>query len=1052
MNQSSNSDIISDIADFLPKYPNVVNFSQLILNPYSEDFYESIYHKKEFYEKRLEPIELKPDEVGSPLSHQEIISRFLSTHTLYNSLLLFHEMGTGKTGVSVAVSELLKLDLSKDDSMGGGESGITRALVLLRGKTLIDNYIQELVFTNTKGQYIPEGYQDLPTKEIKYRRIKKKVAEFYDFDTFEVFAKNLNKKTDKDIILEYSNRLIVIDEVHNIRLSTDEINIYNSMHRFLHLVKNCKILLMTATPMKDRPQEISTILNLILPLDSQMPVGENFIKEFMDKTNREDLFVVKPSKIQILKNYFKGRISYLKSSRSKVTKKFIGKKVGDLQRLIIDDLEMSPFQSSVYGEAYRQDTSSEEEKGIYSNSRQASLFSFPDKTWGGDGFSKNIIESKISDDRKIYGLAPRFKNFLYENGKNNEIVLEKIGECSSKYKNSISRILESKISGRSSFVYCDFVAGSGAILFSKLLELFGFRRYNGDESIEELSPGSRYSIITNQTSTPAQIRSILATFNNPRNYKGDYVSVIIGSRVIGEGFSKNVQDIHILTPHWNYSETDQAIARGIRLFSHRDLENKGITPIIKIYQYAAITALGGGLASRLKNSIDYKMYLISEDKDISIKSIERIAKESAFDCALNYKRNRVFDEDNNRVCDYQSCDYQCVGQNPTDISEKDLDYSTYNLYYDNKLTKQTIDTVKSGFTKKNLYKLEELESITQNKFILLKSLDKIIQDRIPIINNHSQLCYLKNYGDIYYTDISVDTDSSPSQPYYIDNPVFYEINPIDELVYKYELLKLPELILKLERLTDKTEYEKIFNNLTPLTVELFIEASVVGLRQGVDKNTMLRTWILSRYQTYIKEAKDKIYSTYLFDTSDIQQIKRVRCLEKNKNKWEYCDVNIADIDVLEQKAEKAEKLGELGYYGVYENKTDKFMIVDVSSPTKVVGAAAKGKPTDTRTKSRGRVCKTILKKDLIKVCIKLGIEPFDNSGSSIIERDVKNLSQQDIEQVKTQISEKLSSSEIESLTDRQLKIGYYFLNIAKTNEICGMIKKWMGDNNKLEIR
>mgnify|MGYP000014339514 CR=1 FL=1 len=33
---------------------------------------------------------------------------------------------------------------------------------------------------------------------------------------------------------------------------------------------------------------------------------------------------------------------------------------------------------------------------------------------------------------------------------------------------------------------------------------------------------------------------------------------------------KNIRNIHIVTPSWNFSEIDQAIARGYRLFSHND--------------------------------------------------------------------------------------------------------------------------------------------------------------------------------------------------------------------------------------------------------------------------------------------------------------------------------------------------------------------------------------------------------------------------------------------------------------------------------------------------
>ena len=70
-----------DITNFLIKYPNIEQFDEDILNPY-EDFYESVYKKKEFYDIRLEELEKVPDEAGSLMNHQKLISRFLP----YNKL------------------------------------------------------------------------------------------------------------------------------------------------------------------------------------------------------------------------------------------------------------------------------------------------------------------------------------------------------------------------------------------------------------------------------------------------------------------------------------------------------------------------------------------------------------------------------------------------------------------------------------------------------------------------------------------------------------------------------------------------------------------------------------------------------------------------------------------------------------------------------------------------------------------------------------------------------------------------------------------------------
>ena len=64
---------------------------------------------------------------------------------------------------------------------------------------------------------------------------------------------------------------------------------------------------------------------------------------------------------------------------------------------------------------------------------------------------------------------------------------------------------------------------------------------------------------------------------------GEYIKVIIGSEKMSEGITlKNIQNIHILSPGWNFSEIDQAIARGYRLFSHNNLIDKEIKVNVRI--------------------------------------------------------------------------------------------------------------------------------------------------------------------------------------------------------------------------------------------------------------------------------------------------------------------------------------------------------------------------------------------------------------------------------------------------------------------------------------
>ena len=261
MEMEMKMDMEIQISDFLPKYPNINKSEEELLNPYEEDFYESIYKKREFYDERYEK-DFEAEiltEKGQLMKHQKLIARFLSSHTMYESLLLIHAMGSGKTCSAIGAIEQIK----------GEENNFRGVYVFAKGTKLLENFKRELRDKCTGGQYIPEGYTEggregegkggFSEKKASIRT-KKLYEEYYKFQvgpqkptTFETFSKYLNKiKKDSDITAMFSNYIIVIDEVHNLREKEagGDDKMYNQFHRFLHLVKNCKILLLSGTPMK----------------------------------------------------------------------------------------------------------------------------------------------------------------------------------------------------------------------------------------------------------------------------------------------------------------------------------------------------------------------------------------------------------------------------------------------------------------------------------------------------------------------------------------------------------------------------------------------------------------------------------------------------------------------------------------------------------------------------------------------------------------------------------------------------------------------------------
>lgn len=529
------------------------------------------------------------------------------------------EMGTGKTCTAIAAIEQLRYEKNRH---------INRAIVCAKGTGILNNFSQELLFSCTDGRYIPDNYDKLSDLE-RIHRTRKITSEFYKFNTFETFAKEIAKTKDEALAERFSNTIFVIDEVHNLREKEEVVrkegdvknflinkrasglsqplDIYKQFHRLFHTVRESKILLMSGTVMKDDPVEFASVMNLILPLDNQFPTDKDFTKNYFN-----DNGTIKPNMVQSMASKTKGRISYLKAMTSEVKKVFEGRKVGDLEHFIVYPGTMSDFQTQAYTEAYERDKS---DRSIFINSRQASLFVFPNGSYGTDGFNKYIVKRRGDTRGAGRPTIAQHKKQEASYTLSNELVrainknLSNLKRFSNKFAETIRIILDEP--RMKVLVYCEYVNGSGCILFAKILDQFGFTQARGDER----SKGLRYALLTHQTTSQKSVQQIINRFNKDDNADGEFISVIIGSKIISEGFTfKNIRKEFIFTPHWNYSETAQVIARGWRLGSHNTLIVRGDQDIkVKIYQLVSIPADGAA------PSIDLDMYETSEKKDMAMK-------------------------------------------------------------------------------------------------------------------------------------------------------------------------------------------------------------------------------------------------------------------------------------------------------------------------------------------------------------------------------------------------------------------------------------------------
>jgi superfamily II DNA or RNA helicase len=1001
-----------DIADFLPKYPSVKNGEDVFDAYIGEPLNEVILHKTEFYNEKLPLYENLPLKSGDLMKSQILLSRFFSSRTMYDSLLVMHSMGTGKTCVAIAAIEQIFRE----------KSTFNKAMIFTRGEGLLNNFINELVFRCTAGQYIPENFDDLTELE-KIHRINKKVRRNYEFHTFETFSKKLKEMNDESIEKEYSNRIIVIDEVHNIRPSKKEgIETYKQFFRLCHIPHNIKVLLLSGTPMKDGPEEIAGVLNLLLPLDKLLPFDDKFEAEFFH-TNKNGIMSFKKGMVSRLKDAIRGRVSYLGELQGDVKKEFSGEKIGDLKHFVVQPMKMSNFQSKHYTSAYEKDHF---EKGIYSNSRQASLFVFPDGTYGTEGFDKFVIKKEnrrisAKEGKKfyVYSLSKTLLDeFLHENISTKLSVLQKF---SAKYAFTIGALIEAKRKGKLSFVYSEFVQGSGIILFVKLLEIFGFTRAVGNETTK----AARYAVVTNQTTTTREIKNVIKRYNRPDNMHGDYISVIIGSEVISEGYSLlNVQEEHLLTPYWNYSETSQSIARGIRAGSHRDLIDAGIIPVVKIYQSVAIPD------NTDAPSIDLKMYEISEIKDINIKYVERIIKESSYDCALTYERNHVTGRDGERECDYMKCDYHCDGVLDITISENKLDNSTYHLYYSEKDIEKIIDIIVLLFRTNFALNFTEITNdvkLKQHTMLnILNALEYIISHNVRIYNKYGFVSYIREENNIYFLTDDITTQNNLFSVYYTHTPnVKASSKLFKDILHDVEAQSYSAVVEKIFEVEHEEELLYLVNRLSEDVREILLEGCLLSVVRGETKNTITRDRILKLFNGNYYKIDEVYVSTLLYQKEGV-----LRCLEKDM--WRTCtEEYMSRVENIHEIEVKKLETNEYGYYGLYNPRAKKFCIRDVSRAENI-------NIKDRRKKQVGSVCETWKRSSLIRLAaVKFRINPPPDAS-------VNNFSTEEINKAILQskyAEEVISECNKDKIDIEDIRRILYWSEISRT-EMCEKIRVW----------
>ena len=715
----NNKDINNDNYDYILPHIDDTNFNLKLVK--NKQFLDTKY--KTYDHKNLNTIADKLCNSDFELApHQIFVKNFLSVNSPYNNLLLYHGLGTGKTCSAITIAEETRQYLKYMNKI--------KRIIIVASPNVQENFKlqlfdeRKLKFENGKynlnncvGNSILDEINintENLSRETVIKNIKNMINTYYIFLGYIEFANYIIKTSNIDNYLQsnkslsdkdkqalikkkikrvFNNRLIIIDEIHNIRMidnnSTNKL-VGRELLKLVTYTDNIKLLLLSATPMYNDFREIIYLINIMNINDKRHTVdykdifdsNGNFLKNDKDEEIGKELFIRKITgyisfvrgdnpitfPYRIYPEYFSSNSSmkhnYPKYQFNKQetvsTIKYLDlyyNKISEYQNLVYDKLILN-IENKLNKDADTNKFLNIESLGYIDLQKplEALNICYPNIDTISDInnnykllIGKSGLNNIMTHEESTY--PPSKYNYDFKkNVKENIFDYNNIGKYSSKIKNILDYILNS--SGPI-IIYSQFIDG-GLVPMALALESLGFRRYNSSNNLMK-NPGEELDIYSYKKKTEAMrlnnkhktakyimitgdelispkknIPNDINICTNIDNVDGENIKVILLSLAGSEGLDfKFIRQIHILEPWYNLNRIEQIIGRGVRTCSHKDLELKKRNTMIFLHS----TLLNNDI-----ESIDNLIYKKCEKKAIAIGKITRVLKQNSVDCLLNSKQ------------------------------------------------------------------------------------------------------------------------------------------------------------------------------------------------------------------------------------------------------------------------------------------------------------------------------------------------------------------------------------------------------------------------------
>ena len=583
-------------------------------------------------------------------SGQKFLRRVMSPDKPTRNLLMVHGTGSGKSCSAIQIAEeyILRPEFQekkvlvvagpavqsnfKIEIFDINRVSLDKTQTLLSSKQCTGRRYLDMLMrieSEPKQWNVPETRLRLGTLADRI------IGEFYEFAGYSTFGAMINKKllelkpdeAEKWIHETFDNRLLLVDEAHNLREGNSEMKtVSTGLESLVKIADGLVLVLLTATPMYDSYEEIVFYMNLFLWNDRKQAKNKKILpSEFLLPDGS-----VKAAKEQEFRDWAQTYVSYVKGENP-FTFPF---------RLPAPEVTeglpepMTGFTNSAIGPATQMKYLTVTPSTLSGDQKKVIDGAIAKEGEGEEGRKALIIPTiSVLPGNKDFNALFRITGDRFEYTSEPCLTPEALPGVSAKFVSVIKSIEASK---GVVLVYSNYVE-RGARLFAMALEEHGFTPASGPSLLTNAAYKGKskghYMLLSSEVSTP-QTNALLQLARSDKNVNGEKVRVIVATPRISEGVNfRYVRQVHLLDPWWNMSRIEQVIGRALRTCSHQALPFEEQNCSVYLHVVRSDT--------EIECFDEYTYRTKVEEKGVKIAKVRKLLEESAMDCPIQISLNTL---------------------------------------------------------------------------------------------------------------------------------------------------------------------------------------------------------------------------------------------------------------------------------------------------------------------------------------------------------------------------------------------------------------------------